>query len=124
MAYQVAEIEISKALENRKNYEYALVYRLSEVILCRMEQLEEFDLKECMEARFFSKDKELHIFEAEDEKCAVEITDNGREDCILKKYELAPKFSEIGKNLVVQEYLDYDEDGQAVVALTRLRGIE
>ena len=124
MAYQIAELEISKALERRTSYEYALVYRLSEIVLCRMEQLKSFDLKECMEARFFSEDKELHLFETEDGMCAVEVTDDGTEDCILKKYELAPKFAGAGKRLVVQEYLDYDDDGQAVVALTRLRGVE
>ena len=36
MAYQIAELEISKALERRTSYEYALVYRLSEIVLCRM----------------------------------------------------------------------------------------
>ena len=124
MAYQVTELELSKALERRKNYEYALVYRLSEVILCRMERLEDFDLKECTEARFFSTDKELHLFETEEGMCAVEVTDDGTEDCVLKEYKLAPKFERVGKRLVVQEYLDYDEDGQAVVALTRLRSVE
>ena len=124
MAYRVAELEISKALERRTSYEFALVYRLSEVILCRMECLKYFDLKECIEARFFSADKELHLFESEEGMCAVEVIDDGTVDCILKKYKLAPKFAEVGKCLVVQEYLDYDEDGQAVVVLTRLRGVE
>ena len=95
MAYQVAELEISKALERRTSYEYALVYRLSEIVLCRMEQLETFDLKECVEARFFSADKELHLFETEEGMCAVEVTDDGATDCILKEYELAPKFAKV-----------------------------
>lgn len=124
MAYKITELEASRALENRANYKYALVYMLSEVILCRTEQLKEADFRECTEARFFSPEGELHIFETEDGMQAVEVTDDGMEDCLLKKYELAPKFSEAGTVLVVQEYLDYDEDGQAVVGLTRLRDLE
>lgn len=124
MAYQVAEQEIAKALEHRTDYEYALLYRLSEIVLCKMEQLEDFDLKECVEARFFSADKELHLFEVEEGMCAVEVTDDGVTDYILKKYKLAPKFAGVGEQLVVKEYLDYDADGQAVVALTRLCGVE
>ena len=124
MAYKLAEIEVSKALESRMSYEYALVYMLSEVILCKTEQLKELDFAECTEARFFSKDKELHLFETEEGMQAVEVSDEGTDDCMIKKYELAPKFSTAGKILVVKEYLDYDEDGQAMVGLTRLVGLE
>lgn len=124
MAYKLAEIEVSKALESRTSYDYALVYMISEVILCRIEQVKGLDFAECIEARFFSKDKELHLFETEEGMRAVEVSDDGDSDCIIKKYELAPKFSTAGKVLVVKEYLDYDEDGQAVVGLTRLVGME
>ncbi len=126
MAYHVKNIEITKAYESITMYEYALVYMLSEVILCKTEDLPKLNLKQCLEARFFSEDKELHIFETEEGKKAVEVSDKNNEDIIIKKYEIAPKFCEAGKKdvLVVQQYLDYDEDGQAVVALTRLKGIE
>ncbi len=124
MAYHVENIEITKAYESITMYEYALVYMLSEVILCKIENLPKLNFEQCLEARFFSEDKELHIFETEEGKKAVEVSDVNKEDSIIKKYEIAPKFSKVGKVLVVQEYLEYDSDGQAVVGLTRLKGIE
>lgn len=124
MAYQVKEVELSEAYGKSAEYEYALVYLLSEVILCKTENLKPFPVEECTEARFFSADRELHIFGTEDGMCAVEISDDGTEDIVVKKYDLTSGFSAVGDKLVVQEYLEYDIDGQAVVALTRLKGIE
>ena len=69
MAYNVEKVaDISKALEaeNRMNYKYALLYRLSEVKLCETVQLKDSDLKECIEARFFSEDREFHLFETDE----------------------------------------------------------
>lgn len=127
MAYNVKRVtNVSEVLntENRKNYKYALVYQLSEVKLCKTELLQDADLFNCVEARLFSEEKELHLFETDNGMCAIEVTDDGMIDCIVKKYEVAPRFLETGKKLVVKEYLDYDEDGQAVVGLTRLAGLE
>lgn len=124
MAYQIKEVELSEAYGKGKEYEYALVYLLSEVILCKAERLKSFPIEECTEARFFSDNRELHIFGTEEGMHAVEVSDDGAEDVVVKRYELAPKFSSVGSRLVVQEYLEYDEDGQAVIALTRLKGVE
>ena len=124
MAYQIEHITIKEAENSIRMYTYALLYKLSEIILCKTEELQENSLQEYTEARFFSKEKELHIFETEDGKRAVVVSDENEEDCILKKYEIAQKFSKVGKTLVVQEYLEYDEDGQAFIALTRLKDIE
>lgn len=124
MAYRVTEITADEAWKYRTEYEYALVYMLSEVLLCKTSQLEDFDFGECTEARFFSSDKELHVFETEDGLSAVMVADSGEEDCVIRKYELSPRFSDIGKKLVVQEYLEYDEDGQVMVGLTRLKDLE
>lgn len=127
MAYKVEKVaDVSEALkrERRESYKYALVYCLSEVKLCRTEQLKDADFEECTEARFFSEDRELHLFETEEGMCAVEVFDDGVSDFVLKKYKLASRFSENGKTLVVKEYLNYDEDGQAVVGLTRLMDLE
>lgn len=123
-SYNLRNIEISEVEKCIQAYKYALVYMLSEIILCKTEELQEQSVKNCIEARFFSSEKELHIFETEDGKKAVEVSDRTGEDIIIKKYEIAPRFSKVGKVLVVQEYLEYDEDGQAVIGLTRLKGIE
>ena len=68
----------------------------------------------------------LHIFEYNGELKAVEIVDedDNAKDTIIKKYTLNTRFNKIGRVVVVQEYLNFDEDGQAFVELTRLTGIE
>lgn len=123
MGYKIAELEPEKAYASVRDYEYALIYMISQVKLCKTEELKETDWEECLEARFFSKDKELHIFEDEGEKKAVEVNDDGQDDIIEKKFQLDNKFKEVGNCVLVQEYLAYDNDGQVRVELTRLKGI-
>lgn len=124
MGYKILEIEPEKAYESIKNYKYALVYMISQLKLSKTEDLGEIDWEECLEARFFSEDKELHIFDVEGEKKAVEVCDEGQEDVVEKRYQLDNQFKNLGTVVVVQEYLSYDEDGQIKVELTRLKGIE
>ena len=83
--------------------------------------------KECEEARFFSKNKEIHFFREDDTLQAVKVSDNANEDkmdSMQKRYYLASKFRDLGQYVLVKEYLKYDEDGQVQVAQTRLMGIE
>lgn len=124
MGYKILEIEPEKAYESIKNYKYALVYMISQLKLSKTEDLGEIDWEECLEARFFSEDKELHIFDVEGEKRVVEVCDDGQEDVIEKEYQLDNKFKNVGNTVVVQEYLAYDNDGQVRVELTRLKGIK
>ena len=82
-----------------------------------------FNPEELLDARFFSKDAELHVFRnSEDELAAVmisdEFLDTNYETCDVR-YVTQQK-----KKLVVREYLKADEDGQMYVALTRAAGIE
>lgn len=124
MGYKILEIEPEKAYESIGNYKYALVYMISQLKLSKTEDLGEIDWEECLEARFFSEDKELHIFDVEGEKKAVEVCDDGQEDVVEKRYQLDNQFKNLGTAVVVQEYLSYDEDGQIKVEVTRLKGIE
>lgn len=124
MSYRVQRVEVQKALEHRGEYEYALVCLISRLLLCKTSELPEPDWEECLEARFFDREKELHIYEEDGELLAVEITEEDPEDCLIRRYQLANRFRGAGKLLRVHEYLDYDEDGQAFVSLTRLAGIE
>lgn len=125
MGYQSKQWELPEAYKNIKKYEYALVYMISEIILCRTNELELTDPEECLEARFFSNDRELHIFEQNGKMTAVEIIDDGeQQDICEKKVPLDDKFQKNGTTLSVLEYLSYDEDGQVFVKLTRLKGIE
>lgn len=124
MGYKITELEPTVAYESIWNYKYALVYMISELKLCQTAYIGEIDWEECLEARFFSEDKELHIFDGEDGKKAVEVKDDGKENIIEKKIQLDNKFRNIGKFISVQEYLAYDKDGQVSVEITRLKGVE
>lgn len=124
MGYNIEKVEWNESLPEVSRYEYALIYLMSDLILCRVEELPEIKWEECLEARFFSKDEELHIFEQDGRMSAVRVTDDGAEDIQIQQYQLDKRFSNLGKILLVQEYLMADEDGQVQVILTRLKGIE
>lgn len=124
MSYKIENLEFSDACAKISEYEYALLYMISEVILTRTDSLKQIDWNQCMEARFFSRDKELHFFESEGNMKAVNISDGDGQNEVVKQYDLANKFQTMGKSVFVKEYLDYDEDGQANVVLTRLQGIK
>ena len=97
---------------------------ISEIIFRRTVDIGEVNWDECLEARFFDENKELHIYEEDGAQCAVKIEGTLDGDCLIKKYELQERYSNLGKSLCVCEHLEYDKDGQASVALTRLIGIE
>lgn len=126
VGYKKCNKDITAALSDFKKYEYALLYNMSSLILDKTESMDLTNIDECLEAYFFSSDKMLHIFEYNGELKAVEIVDedDNAKDTIIKKYTLNTRFNKIGRVVVVQEYLNFDEDGQAFVELTRLKGIE
>lgn len=125
MAYTVKTKNFNEAKQEIPDYRYALLYQIGGILLDRVENLPDINWEECTEARFFSGSGELHFFETEGTMEAVEIKDaGGEEDEIIKAYDLAKKFNSQGKKIYVKEYLDYDEDGQAEVALTRLMRVE
>lgn len=126
MGYRTQNKDTGHMLELAKEYKYALLYMMSELRLCETTALYEdgFDISECLEARFFSEDKELHYFERNGGFCAVETVDDGESDTVISNYALDRRFQNCGKLVRVMKYLDYDEDGQVYVSHTRLCGIE
>lgn len=123
MGYHAEPITLQEAWASMHDYSYALIYKISEIVLSETAKLTDQDLDECMEARFFSDSRELHIFENEDGMCAVCVSDTDEKDIILKEYELDSRFHTAGTTLLVQEYIEYDADGQACIGLTRLKGV-
>ncbi len=126
MGYKAEYPSIESAKASAGEYEYALLYRISDLLLCPAADLKDSDWDECLEARLFRKDAELHIL-LEEEKKAVKIMDDGGEDVITEVYKLSGKSrkrlpSNMDK-LVVKQYLQPDEDGQMFIALTRLAEI-
>ena len=131
MAYRVDPIDnVEVAKKMIEGFDYALIYMISEVILKKIDKtdiVESINWEECEEARFFSENKEIHFFRENGKLQAVKTSDDQNEskmDCMQKKYELASKFRNLGRSVLVKEYLEYDEDGQVRIAQTRLRGIE
>ena len=110
--------------EKALKYRYALIYMLSEVKLLANSINLIIDWDEILEARFFDQSGELHIFKYDNSLKAIEILEgDSKEDAISIEYELADKYKAIGIGLEVKQYIDYDEDGQAYVELTRLNEI-
>ncbi len=124
MGYTISNIEFETMEKQILQYEYALLYMISEIYLCKTKELKEIDWEECQEARFFSDDKEMHYFMDEEGKFkVVSVVDTDKNDIYVKSYKLAKRFQKYGKTLQVKEHLAYDEDGQMYVALTCLQGI-
>jgi hypothetical protein len=130
MSCKRTELTPEQARASYREFEYALLYMMSEELrIRRTDEPGEICWEECLEARFFSEDKELHLFCDGESMKAVCVSDEGEceSDDIqiqIQKYLLDKRCSGIGKTLVVQEYLEADEDGQIQVKLTRLKGIE
>lgn len=120
----VNKIDLQKPYQIPTGYDYALLYMIGGIILCRTEELSSIDWEECQEARFFSEDKELHIFEGEDGMQEAFVQDTEEDIILIREYELDNnRFHNVGKTVLVQEYLEYDSEGQVLVKRTRLRGI-
>ena len=124
MGYRTENLDWEAARAECMSYENALVYMISRMLCGKTEQVaDKINWEECTEARFFSEQGELHFFDYEGERKAVRVTEDEKEaDCIDKAYGLTGKLkgAAIGQEVVVREYIEYDEDGQAVVGLTRL----
>ncbi len=116
-------LNLEQAKTLSKNYNFGLVYMLSELKVFK-NSIPNVDWEQVIEARFFDENSEIHIFNYNDEMKAVLVKDTNNNDFILTKYELAKNFKNIANTLVVKQYLDYDEDGQAFIKLTRLESLE
>lgn len=123
MGCRIRKIELDEGKNRYKEYEYALLYMISELRLVRVEELEEVDWEECLEARFFSDEKELHIFEGEQGMCAVVTEEVDECDQNTRLYLLGKQYIQGKTKVIVKEYLSYDKDGQLLVEKTRLAGL-
>ena len=123
MSFECRTIDAQQALQNYSKYTYALLYMISERILARTADLGEIDWEECLEARFFSEKEELHLFQDGQEMRAVVCEETDSQDQADTEYELQKAFIPGMTRLIVREYFSYDEDGQVIVAKTRLVSI-
>ena len=114
--------QASDLSEMLQGYEYGLLYYLSEVKLAALQCKDGIchNLEQLIEARLFSEEKELHIFQNEEGWQAVFIEETGQAEYYDEWHPVSQEFQSAGKQLGVRRYLAYDGDGQAYVALTRL----
>lgn len=126
MSYKIDTVTMEDVKEMYKNYPYALLYMMSELVFAKTEDLENVLWEECLEARFFGEKGELHLFQINGEIRCRRIEDEDGEaegEVLTDKYKLDGRFRKLGNGVVVKRYLKYDDDGQAYVALTRLAEI-
>ena len=115
-----------------KNYKYALVYLISQLVFEETRKIEQINWEECQEAYFFDEKGQIHVFQNEEGMlCAVCFTEPSEVNRVEHRYLLAKVPSEhrvqemsTSKLLKVYEYLERDKDGQTVVAYTRLVSID
>ncbi|MBQ9347305.1 MAG: hypothetical protein IJT94_08215 [Oscillibacter sp.] len=74
-----------------------------------------------LEARFFSDAEEIRLFRLDGGLCAVLTAETDRDRWLEETCEIAKK-DKFGSSVTVRRVMDFDEDGQAYVVLTRLSG--
>lgn len=121
----VKKIDIEDAKKNVSQYDYALIYQMSDVIFDKVVNIPTILWDEIVEAYFFNEKCQLHIYNDECELKAVEFNESsGEMKKIEKIYDISRKFAKIGSRIKIVEYLDNDEDGQIFVAYTRMATVE
>lgn len=105
-------------------YDYGYLTYMSEVVLVKMkEHGVDIDWSELIEARFFNEKQELHIWKTEDYILGRRLTETGDVDTIETAVPVMKKFCPKGGKMVIRKYIDYDEDGQAFIANTRIKKV-
>ncbi len=114
-----------------QGYQYIWLMEISSVQLQKLENVE-LHPDELIEARIFSKEKEIHIFEYEDQLKAVRtITDP--DDMKVKEGSGIPDFSyqhyherkqllreKYGKTITFRDFFNVDDDGMTYIEHTVL----
>lgn len=112
---KMTELVISRAVEEGMQLPYAYVRSLSAVTLGNVQPLP--PVEEILEARFFSREKEIRLTDDGNGLYALEITDG--ENPAYIDWVCRP-MAGFGKRIEKRCYLRYDEDGQASIVCTRL----
>lgn len=107
-------------------YNFALIYMMSSILLCKTSELPELMYDEILEARFFDDDGEAHICIEDGEVTAYIFTESDieAEEKQDKETELNKDFQNRYDKLKIRRYYSFDEDGQMYCVLTRCIGIE
>lgn len=105
-------------------YDYGYLTYMSEVVLVKMKGHKvDIDWPELVEARFFNEQQELHVWKAGECLLGRRLTETGDTDIVETVILVMKKFCPKGGNMVIRKYIDYDEDGQAFIANTRIKKV-
>lgn len=109
-----------------EGYKYALVYYLNDLYFGDIKDINNINKDIIVEAFFFNDNKELHFFEDNGfEGVITEGCSEGFEEKYLLKGVLGNNLYKNKYNkLKVVNYIDYEEDGQAFIKYTALKGVE
>lgn len=120
------DIPLKKAEESIDQYEWGIVYQMSELLFDRTEKLKrQIMWEECLEARFFNETSELHFFGNPGHLQAVCISDDGTgQNEEIRSCLLADQFIKLGNILKIKEYYDFDTDGQLYITAVRPMKVE
>ncbi|WP_302419414.1 hypothetical protein [Blautia marasmi] len=111
---EVEELTLEEARATLGNYDFAIVHMISQMQYGEIDSIN-VNWEELLELRAFNDKEELHVFDRNGESKAVHVFETGNvKDIIIKSYLMRN-----GKKLVVKEYLQPDEDGQAVASYNR-----
>ena len=118
--------ELSKKFLIQESYKYALVYYLNDLYFGDIKDMEEINEDILVEGFFFNESKELHFFE-DNGFCGIvtEGQEEGFEEEFLLKKKLGNNLSSGKyKKIKVYNYVEYEDDGQAYIKYTALKGVE
>ena len=140
---QVTNLDNLKNMLKELDFKYALIYMISELNIVKKDEFDfNIDWDEILEARFFCEDFELYMFDYNGDKkirfindinssyeiniltcetslISYEINELTCETNIIK-YEIESGHDKYGKFLKTKEYIEFDDDGQAFVKMTRI----
>lgn len=127
--------ELNKDNLIKEGYKYCLIYYLNDLVFGDIDKIEEINKDILIEGFFFNEKQELHAFKNEDFEDdqndgfkLVKTIDNGC-DSFTEEFTLKKR---LGNNLTknkydeieVINYLDYEDDGQAYIKYTALKGVK
>ncbi|MCC3867934.1 hypothetical protein [Terrisporobacter mayombei] len=120
--------EIDKNDLLKEGYKYALLYYLNDLYFGDIEDMNEIKKDILVEGFFFNENRELHFFE--DNNFQGIITEHSNEeDGFYEEYLLKKRLgNKLERNkydkIKVFNYISYEDDGQAFVKYTALKGVK
>lgn len=105
------------------SFKYAIICLLDGIKVLEPSEITRGDWEEFTEAWLFDETGELHLYREEDTVRAMSLSDTGNEKLDEESCVVCCRMRG-GKKLLVREYFEMDEDGQAVIIHRRPVGIE